>query len=50
MTTKTEHAGAKNGEGFWGKREKAKSISKKLRRKTSKQEVKKQLQEKELIQ
>ena len=47
MTIKTEHAGAKNSGGFWGKREEAKTLSKKLRRKSSKQEVKKQLKEKE---
>lgn len=29
---KTEHAGAKNGGGFWGKREDAKQYSKKKRR------------------
>ncbi len=29
---KTEHAGAKNGRGYWGKRVDAKKLSKKLRR------------------
>jgi hypothetical protein len=29
---KTEHAGAKNGGGYWGKRVDAKTKSKKLRR------------------
>ena len=29
---KTEHSGAKNGGGYWGKRTDAKKISKKLRR------------------
>ena len=30
--TKTEHTGAKNGGGFWGKRKEAKQVSKRLRR------------------
>lgn len=29
---KTEHAGAKNGGGYWGPREVAKRLSRKLRR------------------
>lgn len=29
---KTEHAGAKNGGGYWGKRHEAKTLSKKIRR------------------
>ena len=29
---KTEHVGAKNGGGYWGKRHEAKSLSKKIRR------------------
>lgn len=33
---KTEHSGAKNGGGFWGKRAEAKKVSKKLRRTGSK--------------
>lgn len=33
---KTEHSGAKNGGGHFGKRADAKKISKKLRRKNSK--------------
>jgi len=32
MATKTEHAGAKNGSGYWGKRAEAKRVSKQLRR------------------
>ena len=32
MSTKTEHNGAKNGGGFWGRRQIAKKISRKLRR------------------
>jgi len=32
MTIKTEHAGAKNGGGYWGKREEAKRKSSKVRR------------------
>lgn len=29
---KTEHAGAKNGGGYWGKRHEAKTLSKRIRR------------------
>jgi len=36
---KTEHSGAKNGGGFWGKRAEAKRISKKLRRAVGKEIV-----------
>lgn len=36
---KTEHNGAKNGGGYWGKRAEAKRISKKLRRAASKKIV-----------
>jgi hypothetical protein len=32
MTIRTEHNGAKNGGGHWGKREQAKRLSRKLRR------------------
>lgn len=35
---KTEHSGAKNGGGHWGKREEAKQKSKKLRRQLDKKE------------
>lgn len=38
--TKTEHSGAKNGGGYWGTREEAKKISKKIRRNNSKRELK----------
>ncbi len=34
--TKTEHGGAKNGGGFWGPREDAKTTSRKLRRQRAK--------------
>jgi hypothetical protein len=34
---KTEHAGAKNGGGYWGKRHEAKMLSKKIRRAQSRQ-------------
>lgn len=37
--TKTEHAGAKNGGGFWGYREEAKSLSRKARRLQSRAHV-----------
>lgn len=40
---KSEHSGAKNGGGFWGTREEAKTISKSLRRNNDKEEVKEQL-------
>lgn len=33
---KTEHAGAKNGGGYWGPREDVKRVSNKLRRRASK--------------
>jgi len=38
---KTEHAGAKNGGGFWGSRAEAKTLSKKARRQESTELVKK---------
>lgn len=37
MAIKTEHAGAKNGGGYWGRRKVAKLTSKKLRRANDKQ-------------
>lgn len=40
---KTEHTGAKNGGGFWGTREEAKTLSKKLRRETGKKVIQKEL-------
>lgn len=42
---KTEHSGAKNGGGHWGPRQEAKSISKKVRRKKDKSEIKKELKD-----
>ena len=36
---KTEHSGAKNGGGYWGTREEAKTLSKKLRRATGKKAI-----------
>ena len=36
---KTEHAGAKNGGGYWGKRDEAKLLSRKLRRQRDHQAV-----------
>jgi hypothetical protein len=42
--TKTEHAGAKNGGGYWGKREDAKRVSNKKRREDGKSEVGEQVQ------
>jgi len=38
---KTEHSGAKNGGGYWGTREEAKKISKKLRRANAKNLIRK---------
>lgn len=40
---KTEHAGAKNGGGYWGTREEAKALSKKLRRVTVKKSIQTEL-------
>ena len=39
MTIRTEHGGAKNGGGHWGRRVVAKQISKKLRREAGKTAV-----------
>ena len=39
MATKTEHAGAKNGGGYWGKRAEAKRRCKQLRRKEARKSV-----------
>lgn len=36
---KTEHGGAKNGGGYWGRRVVAKAVSRKLRRENDKHEV-----------
>lgn len=43
--TKTEHSGGKNGGGYWGTREEAKNVSKKIRRKNDEQEIKDQSEE-----
>ncbi len=40
---KTEHAGAKNGGGYWGKRREAKKVSNKLRREAGKAAAKEAL-------
>lgn len=40
--TKTEHAGAKNGGGYWGPREFAKWVSRKIRRRRDKEAVKRE--------
>jgi hypothetical protein len=40
---KTEHAGAKNGGGYWGKRAEAKAVCKSLRRRLGKTLVRKEL-------
>lgn len=42
---KTEHAGAKNGGGYWGLRIEAKQVSKKLRRRKDTLEVAAQLEQ-----
>jgi hypothetical protein len=39
--TKTEHSGAKNGGGHWGKRSEAKAITKKLHRSNNKRLIRK---------
>lgn len=39
MVFKTEHAGAKNGGGYWGKRAEAKHRCKRLRRKEDRKSV-----------
>jgi hypothetical protein len=38
-TVRTEHAGAKNGGGYWGRRAEAKQRSRKLRRAADKRMV-----------
>jgi len=43
MAIRTEHAGAKNGGGFWGRRVVAKAFSRALRRSNGKAEVEVQL-------
>ena len=40
---KTEHAGAKNGGGMWGRRVVAKSVSRQLRRAAGKQAIRDEL-------
>ena len=40
---KTEHAGPKNGGGYWGLRVEAKKISRKLRRRRNRSAIKEQL-------
>ena len=42
-TMKTEHAGAKNGGGFWGTRAEAKQSSKRRRRISAKAEIRKEV-------
>lgn len=36
---KTEHNGAKNGGGFWGKRAEAKYVCRRARRRNAKREI-----------
>lgn len=45
MILRTEHAGAKNGGGFWGKRQDAKDLSRMKRRSDGRLEVKIALEE-----
>jgi hypothetical protein len=40
---KTEHAGAKNGGGYWGTRLEAKTMSKKTRRKNAKKMIEREI-------
>lgn len=42
MTIKTEHSGAKNGGGFWGRRIEAKEVSNILRRREDVEEIRRQ--------
>jgi hypothetical protein len=37
--TRTEHGGAKNGGGYWGKRAEAKQVCKKLRREADNRQI-----------
>jgi hypothetical protein len=39
MAIRTEHAGAKNGGGYWGKRDEAKSRCRRLRRKEDRKSI-----------
>jgi len=39
MATRTEHAGAKNGGGYWGKRADAKRRCRRLRRKEDRMSI-----------
>ena len=39
MAIRTEHAGAKNGGGYWGKRAEAKSRCRRLRRKEDRKSI-----------
>jgi len=47
MAIKTEHAGAKNGGGYWGKRAEAKRRSRRLRRKEGRKAIFRGLGERE---
>jgi len=44
---KTEHSGAKNGGGFWGTREEAKTLSRKARREIGKKIIREESTPKE---
>jgi hypothetical protein len=43
MAIKTEHAGAKNGGGYWGKRAEAKRRSRRLRRKEDRKSARREI-------
>jgi hypothetical protein len=45
MATKTEHAGAKNGGGYWGKRAEAKRRCRRLRRKEDRKSIRRGIDE-----
>lgn len=45
MATRTEHAGAKNGGGYWGKRAEAKRRCRRLRRKEDRNKLLEQLED-----
>lgn len=39
VSIKTEHGGAKNGGGYWGRRAEAKAVTKRLRRANDKKAI-----------
>ncbi len=47
MATKTEHTGAKNGGGYWGKRAEAKRRCRRLRRMENRRAIRRGISENE---